>query len=64
MHSWTITDSSTLGLTLLRLKLTRLYRVIQEEMSIIREVIVSLIVRKKVQMYTYLIPNDYRDRAV
>jgi hypothetical protein len=35
--------------------LTRLYRVIQEEISIFREVILSFIVGKKVQKYTCLI---------
>jgi len=63
MHSWTITDSNTVGLTFWRLSLARLYRVIQEEMSIFRKMMVSFIVRKKVQMYTCLILNNYRDRA-
>ena len=40
------------------------YRVIQEEISIFWEVIVSVIVRKKVHVNMCLILNVYRDRAV
>jgi hypothetical protein len=42
----------------------RIYRVIQEDRSIIWEVIASVIVGKKVHMNTYLIQNGYRNRAV
>ena len=41
-----------------------IYRVIQEERSIFWEVIVSVIVRKKVDMNMCVILNGYRDRAV
>jgi hypothetical protein len=40
-----------------------IYRVILEERSIIWEVIVSVIVRKKVHMNVCLILNGYRNRA-
>jgi hypothetical protein len=40
------------------------YRVIQEEMSLFREVILSVIVRKQVDMNMCLIVSGYRDRAV
>jgi hypothetical protein len=43
-----------------------LYRVFQEETSLFCEVIVSVILSKKVFMYVYTcpIPNGYRDRAI
>jgi hypothetical protein len=43
---------------------TRLYRVFLEEMSIFWEVIVSVILSKKVYMYMCSVPNGFRDRAV
>jgi hypothetical protein len=43
---------------------TRLYWVFQEEMSVFWEVIVSIILRKKVYMYVCPIPNDFRDRVI
>jgi hypothetical protein len=41
----------------------QLYRVIQEERSIFLEVMMSVIVRKKIHMNMCIIPNDYRDTA-
>lgn len=41
-----------------------LYRLSQEERSVFWEVIVSVILSKKVYMYMYPIPNGFRDRAV
>jgi hypothetical protein len=40
------------------------YRVSQKEMSIFWEVVVLVIVSKKVYMYIYLIPNCFRDIAI
>jgi hypothetical protein len=40
------------------------YRVSQEEMSVFWEVIVSVIIRKKVCIYMCPIPNCFRDRAI
>jgi hypothetical protein len=44
--------------------LVGLYRVIQEERSVLWEVIVSVTVREEVQINVCLILNDSRDRAV
>ena len=41
-----------------------LYKVSQEEMSIIWEVIASVILSKKVYMYKCPIPNNFWDRAI
>jgi hypothetical protein len=41
-----------------------LYRVSQEERSIFWEVIVSVILSKKVYMHMCPIPNGFRDRAI
>jgi hypothetical protein len=41
-----------------------IYRVFQEEMSKFWEVIVSVILSKKVYMYMCPIPNTFRDRAI
>jgi metal-sulfur cluster biosynthetic enzyme len=41
-----------------------IYRVSQEERSIILEVTVSVILSKEVCMYMRPIPNDFRDRAI
>jgi hypothetical protein len=41
-----------------------LYMVIQEKLSLLREVIASVIVGKKVHTNMCLILNDYRDRAI
>jgi hypothetical protein len=47
------------------LPLSRLYRVSQEEMSIFREVTVSVILsEKRVYMFICPIPNGFRDRAI
>ena len=43
---------------------THTYRVIQEERSIFWDVIISVIVRKKVRINMCLILNDYGDKAV
>jgi hypothetical protein len=40
------------------------YRVSQEEMSVFREDIVSVILSKKVYMCMCPIPNGFRDRAI
>jgi hypothetical protein len=45
-------------------KLHLLYRVFQEERSLFWEVIVSVILSKKVYMYTCPILNRFRDRAI
>jgi hypothetical protein len=42
----------------------KIRRVSQEEKSIFREVIVSVILSKKVYMYMCPIPNSFRDRAI
>jgi hypothetical protein len=41
-----------------------LYRMSQDERSILWEVIISVILSKKVYMYTCPIPNGFRDRAI
>jgi hypothetical protein len=41
-----------------------LYRVSQEDKSILWEVIVSVILSKNIYMYTCPIPNSLRDRAI
>jgi hypothetical protein len=55
---WTI-DSSAGCVTV-----SGLYKVSQEERSIFWEVIVSVILNKKVHMYTCLIPNGFRDIVI
>jgi hypothetical protein len=43
----------------------RLYRISQQEMSIVWEVTVSVILsKKKVYMYMWPIPNGFRDKAI
>jgi hypothetical protein len=44
--------------------LKKIYRVSQKERSVFREVIVSVILNKKVYMYMCPIPNGFRDRAI
>jgi hypothetical protein len=52
-------------IVLLRQKINALlYRVFHEERSILFVVIVSVIVRKEVHMYLYVIVDCYRNRAV
>jgi hypothetical protein len=41
-----------------------IYRVSQEEISVFWEVIVSVILSKRVFMYMCPIPNGFRDRAI
>jgi hypothetical protein len=41
-----------------------IYRVSQEERSVFWEVIVSVILRKKMYMFMCPIPNDFLDRAI
>jgi hypothetical protein len=41
-----------------------IYRVSQEERTIFWEVIVSVILSKKLYINMYLIPNGFRDRAI
>jgi len=41
-----------------------IHRVSQEEMLVFWEVIVSVILSKRVYMYTCHIPNSFRDRAI
>jgi hypothetical protein len=43
--------------------LTSLYTVSQKKRSIFRDVIISIILIKKVYMYMCPIPNGFRDRA-
>jgi hypothetical protein len=42
----------------------QIYRMLQEERSIFPEVIVSVILSKKIYIYMCLIPNGFRGRAV
>jgi hypothetical protein len=53
-----------MGLPVVDKKKTRFYRLSQEERSILWQVIVSVILCKKVYMYMYPLPNGFRDRAV
>jgi hypothetical protein len=46
------------------LYIMHIYTVSQEERSIFWEVIISAILRKKLYMYMYPIPNGLRDRAI
>ena len=55
---------SFLCVTVLHISWSTIYRMIQEERSVVWEVIILVIGRKKVHMNMCLILNGYRDRAI